>query len=66
MLLKKINFPLTKNVNFSGSLQKILWNDQKLEPVPIRTWTVDWASRALVLLNRQEATDVIKAIKTRP
>ena len=49
-------------MNFSGSLQKILWNDQKLEPVPIRTWTVDWASGALVLLNKQAATDVIKAI----
>ena len=60
--IKKDNFSADEKRELFGILTKILWNDQKLEPVPIRTWTVDWASGALVLLNKQAATDVIKAI----
>ena len=60
--IKKDNFSADEKRELFGIFTKILWNDQKLEPVPIRTWTVDWASGALVLLNKQAATDVIKAI----
>ena len=60
--IKKDNFSADEKRELFGIFTKILWNDQKLEPVPIRAWTVDWASGALVLLNKQAATDVIKAI----
>ena len=60
--IKEDNFSADEKRELFGIFTKILWNDQKLEPVPIRTWTVDWASGALVLLNKQAATDVIKAI----
>ena len=60
--IEKDKFSDDEKWKLFGILAKILWNDQKLEPVPLRTRTVGWVSDALLLLNRQEATDVIKAI----